>query len=282
MLVSAYANGATAGSPPPPRNHDNDAPRKNITGWSKDASRRNTRFLYSVETPGLTGVGAALTLTVKDLPPSAAEWQLMRRAWLARCRRAGAIRAHWVVEWQRRGHPHLHVAVYWPEGTPEPSALGLPVVWWLNVASEYGASWEGQDGKLIDGPLGWLQYLSKHAARGAAHYQRSGHPPGWEKTGRLWGHVGTWPVGEPMRFDMRGPAYWRYRRLVRSWRVAQARSAGDARRIGYARRMLSCNEPNLSAVRGVSEWVSESVALEFIGLLVAEGHPVSQRFPLDP
>jgi len=31
-------------------------------------------------------------------------------------RRAGLSRWHWVVEWQRRGTPHLHLAVYAPPG----------------------------------------------------------------------------------------------------------------------------------------------------------------------
>jgi hypothetical protein len=279
MLVSAYANGATAGSPPPPRDHSNDAPRGKITGWSADASRRNTRFLYSVETPALTGYGVALTLTLRDLPPTAAHWVALRKRWLQRLRRAGALSVHWVVEWQRRGHPHLHVAIYWPEGTRTTDALGMPVLWWLQIADEYRAEWQAQDGKPIDGALGWLQYVSKHAARGAAHYQRSGHPPGWDEgTGRLWGRFGAWPTGDPLRFDMGGPAYWRFRRLVRSWRIAQARSAGVPSRIRYARRMLRCTDPRLSAVRGVSDWLSESIALEFVGLLWSEGFEISQRF----
>ncbi|WP_443678868.1 hypothetical protein [Nocardioides daeguensis] len=29
-------------------------------------------------------------------------------------------RWHWVVEWQRRGTPHLHLAVYAPEGWESP------------------------------------------------------------------------------------------------------------------------------------------------------------------
>ena len=68
---------------------------------------------------------------------------------------------------------------------------------WLEISSRYRSGLSGQDCKPIDGVLGWLRYLGKHASRGAAHYQRSGHPEGWEKTGRLWGHVGDWP--EPAR-----------------------------------------------------------------------------------
>ncbi|WP_425527867.1 rolling circle replication-associated protein, partial [Xylella fastidiosa] len=64
----------------------------------------------------LTGVGLALTLTVRDCPATAQEWQRMRRAWEKRMKRAGMIRVHWVTEWQRRGVPHLHCAI-WFSGT---------------------------------------------------------------------------------------------------------------------------------------------------------------------
>jgi hypothetical protein len=108
------------------------------------------------------------------------------------------------------------------------------------------------------------------------HYQRQGRPEGWESTGRLWGKSGDWPADEPMRYDLDMPAYHRYRRLVRSWRVADARKSGDARRIALARRMLSCDDPRLSAVRGVSDWVPESTSAAFVALLASEGAGVRQ------
>lgn len=152
---------------------------------------------------------------------------------------------------------------------------------WVQLGQPYRAGIEGQDCKEISGAVGWLQYLSKHAARGAAHYQRSGHPEGWEKTGRLWGHWGEWPAEEPMVFDIEPLASVRYRRLVRSWRIADARKETDpktrARRIASARRMLKCSDRQLSPVRGVSEWVSEDVSISFVALLASEGWEVSQR-----
>lgn len=251
--------------------------RSVIKGWSPGAVRRHTAWLYGVDAPRLDGEGFALTLTIRDLPASAEEFHAARLAWQKRAERMGAIRIHWVIEWQRRGVPHLHTAVYFREGQAPAQPAARLAIAWLEVADRWGASLQAQDGKAIDGPLGWLQYLSKHAARGVRHYQRNGKPEGWEKTGRLWGHGGDWPTDAPMRFDMSREAYWRYRRLVRAWRVADARASGKPARIAAARRMLACPQPRLSAVRGVSDWVPEDVALELVGLLVSEGHAVTQR-----
>ena len=268
----------------------NPSPSKRgvIKGWSAAAVRRHTKWLYSIDAPRLTGVGIALTLTMRDTPPTADEFQRLREALVQRWRDAGATRFHWVIEWQRRGTPHIHAAVYFPEGTdPEVTAAKL-VFGWSAIATHYGVRLAAQHFDEISGPLGWLQYLSKHAARGVKHYQRNGHPEGWEKTGRLWGKGGEWPEDVPMRFDLTTPAYHRYRRLVRSWRVADARAelasartpelaAKARRRVTYSRRMLACNEPRLSAVRGVSDWLPEDVSLSLLALLEADGFDVIQR-----
>lgn len=279
--VTSYRNGATAGigggNPSPSK-------RGKITGWSQAAVRRHTAWLYSIDAPQLDGNGFAITLTMKSTPASADEFHAMRRAFIMRVQRMGANRIHWVVEWQKRGTPHLHCAIYFPEGhnghwgADAATATPIQVVTaWLAVADVYGANIRAQHWDQIDGPLGWLMYLSKHASRGVKHYQRSGHPEGWDRTGRLWGHTGEWPSDAPMRFDMSREAYWRYRRLVRSWRVANARQSGDVARIKYAKSMLACPQPKLSAVRGVSDWVPEDVSLTLVGLLEGEGFEIVQR-----
>ena len=61
------------------------------------ATRRNTEFLMSVRTDQLTGAGVAITLTVRDCPPSAEDWHKLRRAWEKRMVRAGMVRLHWVT-----------------------------------------------------------------------------------------------------------------------------------------------------------------------------------------
>ncbi len=78
---------------------------------------------------------------------------------------------------------------------------GWVVAEWLHLAAEYRAGEIGQDHREITGPLGWLEYLSKHASRGVAHYQRQGKPAGWTGTGRLWGKGGTGPLSIRSRWS---------------------------------------------------------------------------------
>lgn len=284
--VTSYRNGVSAGvgggNPSP-------AKRGRIKGWTAGAVRRHTAWLYSINAPQLDGDGYALTLTMKDTPQSSAEFERIRAAWLERVRRSGATRCHWVVEWQRRGVPHIHAAVYYPAGAVVQGAepYFTLITGWLSLTDDLGSRPQGQWWDRIAGAEGWLHYLSKHAARGVRHYQRWAKPAGWETTGRLWGYGGNWPVEAAMKFDLDQPAYWRFRRLVRAWRVADARTrplgqnVPRGRAVGAARRMLACPQRRLSAVRGVSDWVPESVQLELIALLVAEGFAVSQRVDLD-
>jgi hypothetical protein len=174
-----------------------------------------------------------------------------------------------------------------PESSPitdtgSASAVGWWVVGqWREVAAEYEAGLRGQQVTPITGPVGWLKYLSKHAARGVRHYQRQGKPAGWDKTGRLWGHGGEWPVVEPLRMQLTTDQAWRVRRLVRGYAIAQARAAalGYERSgrttkaaaawdsVSYLRGMLKSSE-RLGACRGVSEWATQEVV---VGLALAAG-----------
>ena len=208
--------GAPGGNPNPPK-------RGTIRGWTYGALLRQRKWLWSVaRDERLTGHGYAITLTVATTPPSAAAWHAVRRAWIERLRRAGMTRLHWVIEWQERGTPHLHVAAYWDH---ELTALERAeiVAAWLAAASQYGPSWGAQLVKPVTGVTGWFEYMTKHASRGLQHYQRAGIPPGWETSGRLWGYVGDWPVEPPI--EVIAPAFVgpRFRRLVCAWRVARAR-----------------------------------------------------------
>ena len=104
----------------------------------RGATRRNTRFLYSVQEDQLDGHGYAVTLTLKSCPPSSKDWHRIRRAWEMRMVRAGMIRLHWVTEWQRRGVPHLHCAIWFPETTPPVQAMDSIVRAWLLLGEPYG------------------------------------------------------------------------------------------------------------------------------------------------
>lgn len=104
-----------------PAKHPNRAknlpPRSAIKGWTVDAARRNRAFLMSVD-PHLLAcdVGYACTMTLGDTPEDAVEWQAIVDRWLTGLRRLGMVRYHWVVEWTRKGRPHLHASVYFPAG----------------------------------------------------------------------------------------------------------------------------------------------------------------------
>lgn len=253
------------------------APRGEVQGWSDGATRRNTEFLMSIIETRLHGYGVAVTLTVRDCPPNAQDWHKVRRAWEARMRRAGMIRLHWVTEWQRRGVPHLHGAIWFPD---RDAALGVLDAW-VAVAEKYGAGIHGQHARKIDGPVGWFQYLAKHAARGVKHYQRNAAniPEGWKtKTGRVWGKVGDWPLQEAIKInlqDQHGDGGWfAFRRLIRSWRMANARASGSSYRIRSARQMLKCSEPARARVIGFMEWVPFEIQTAMLGNLGDRGYQV--------
>lgn len=284
-----YPNGLTMGMGGNP--NPVGGKRGSVDGWSPAAVRRHTRWLYSIDATALHGHGWSLTLTVRDLPESAAEWSALRRAYLKRIERSGLLlRHHWVTEWTERKRPHQHLAVYLSEELTTGQAARLLVLPWLELAGQYGSGHRGQHIAPITGPVGWLEYLSKHAARGVSHYQRNGKPPGWDTTGRLWGYGGDWPTVEPAEVTLTRSEFFRYRRQVRAWRVADARAAlaaattpkaarGARRRIKAARRMLRSPDRTLSEVRGVSEWISETVGLALLDLVAGSDDGAARRQP---
>jgi len=111
----------------------------------------------------------------------------MRRYFLKNCaKRWDMRRVHWVTEWQKRGAPHLHLAIWFcgdaeqadakPDGQMEciPEAYQLLNLW-LKIAKDCGAGIKGQDVKPISltDQQHWLQYQAKHGVRGVSNYQRS-------------------------------------------------------------------------------------------------------------
>ena len=248
----------------------------------------------------LTGIGFAVTLTVKTCPPNHEDWKRLREAYFVRLRRLGMIRAHWLTEWQRRGVPHLHAAVWFPQEVIDqyasPEAFGrVLVLHWSQLAGDaYNALPGGQHVTLIWDVVEWNQYVSKHAARGLSHYQRNpaNIPEGWRQigTGRMWGYLASrakpWPLVEPSSVDLPMRAFWALRRVVRAYRKADARvalvSARDPkaakvarRRISSARGMLKAHDPLLSRVRGVSEWLPQGDQLRVLALLADQGHEIT-------
>lgn len=281
-------------------NHHPRAKRDIVIGWSSGAARRNLRWLYAVDERELTGEGWAITLTVRDCPASPELWHRLIRDYY---RKVGSVlayagctllRYHYVTEWQRRGVPHLHGMIYVSEGTG--AKMTLPHILrslWLGYAAPYGAHINAQYATPITGVLGWLQYVAKHAARGIQHYQRASAniPVGWRKggTGRMWGKGGLWPIKEPLRLDVDSRGYHVLRRWARSWRIADARAAIPSpcamlrnptqyvlakRRLVSARGCLRCADPDLSAVRGMSEWIPDDLMLRMFARLSADGYQI--------
>lgn len=275
-VVKVYNNGLTCGNPPMKNNHKR-ALRGETSGWSESSSRSNTRFLYSVVPDQLTGYGYAFTFTVKDLPPTPSDWEKLRRKFIERLRRMGFIRLHWLTEWQRRGVPHLHGSVYFEKPLTTEQYLGLSQHW-VDSAKEFNATIQGQNVKEITSALGWLEYLSKHAARGIWHYQRNGKPESWDKTGRMWGKSGDWPT-RVTEAEISMSDYHRLRRMCRSWRISDSRKVEmrpvigweelkfpwvDSKRIRSARTCLQHRDRALCTVLGVSEWIPEKVGMEML------------------
>lgn len=270
-VLTLYRHGGTGGCPPSNSvqvKHE----RGDCSGWSDKSTRSNRLFLYSVDERQLQDSGWALSLTLRDCPDSSDDWHRIRNAFIRRLRRLGMVRLHWLTEWQRRGCPHLHAAVWFAPGVHPGAILSA----WLGVAGAFGAQPQSQHVTPISDAVGWFQYLSKHAVRGLKHYQRSASsiPAGWQKTGRMWGRWGSWATVEGIRISVDLPGYHRYRRIVRSWRIADARASGCPRRIRSARRMLHCTRPGLSAVRGVAEWLGIEDQLNILDCLASLGHSV--------
>lgn len=269
MKVSIYPNGGTmyTQSPSPSRPQPK---RGNTRGWSQNVSRRNTDFLLSVEADKLTGHGFALSLTIKDAPDTPGDWRKIREAYFQRLRRMGMTRLHWLTEWQGRGCPHMHAAV-WFEGTHEESVefyKALPYHW-LEVTSSYGSQRFGQYVAPITGSAGWFEYLAKHATRGIRNYQRSQEniPKNWTgSTGRMWGHTGDWPTKENQLIDP-PPAVWhQYRRLMLRYQIGKARRQGDKRRVGYLRRYRSQAPQETSRAQALPRvWIPAEEQWQLLG-----------------
>lgn len=278
--VTVLPNGVTASFPRLGPVAEKPPKRGKVKGWTQATVRRLVRWFHSVDGDQVDGRGFALSLTVRDCPETPADWARVRRAFLERLRRLGFLRVQWLTEFQERGVPHMHLALYFPrELAISPAVL---VALWVEVAAEFGPGLRSQSVQEITGLVGWLQYQGKHSSRGVKHYQRASVPAAWrEGTGRLWGYLGEWPVREEV-IEVSTASFHRFRRLMRGWLLGRARvdlaaAAGPwpahwnveraikreraaLRRVGYLGRMLKCSHRELSPVRGVGEWCPESTA----------------------
>ena len=268
--------------------------RTETRGWTRNVARRNEQRLQQIDFEHVDGVPGFVTLTMpaqQMADVSAAMFHGWLKKWLQYMKRHGMRHYYWILEFQGSGNPHLHVLV-WLDHEPEPLETYKALRSWVRMlnksgvgARQQGQVWESIDvgGEVtVDGetvpahPERVLMYLAKHAARGVAHYQRriENMPDDWRhRSGRVWGHDRSLPLCDAERIEVDYATFWRYRRLVRSWRLAEARRVGDARRraeaVVAARRMLRWGDPSEAPYRGVSAWVPADVSRRL--LAAAEG-----------
>lgn len=253
---------------PPIKTNKTPSIRGTLNGWTSATTRRNTNFLRSVDdlaiqctSDGEPLTGLACTFTVKHCPESHTEWERIRKAFFDRLRRLDLHRSHWLTEWQRRGVPHMHACLFFPEveGIPYVRLIEAIESAWIDLTAHLEAKPNSQHIMPIYDAVGWFQYQSKHASRGMFHYQRSQEniPEQWKKTGRMWGKTGDWPIIEPEKILVNDKVFFAFRRLVRSWRIADAKQSQNLKRISSAKKMLKHNDKDKSKLRGVSEWISK-------------------------
>lgn len=221
--------------------------RGEIKGWSPSSARRLKQWLQS-NSPLPDGQNFTCTLTLAETPASAEDFSELRRVFLQNAKRSlGVKRLHWVMEFTRRGVPHLHCFFTAKD---------------MSTAQRLVASWLGQTGGLIQSQdlkpmydlMGWQQYVSKHVGRSETHYQRQGMPPGWEKSGRVWGKFGEWQTHDETSYELLRWSYFQVRREMKKYALAQARSRQDWKAVSRIRRWYNCGSKTRSQVTGAGAW----------------------------
>jgi hypothetical protein len=99
-----------------------------------------------VDERNFIGHGFALFLTIRECPLISEDWKRLWEAYLVWLCRMGMTRCHWFMEWQRRGVPHMHAAVWFDVGLRDrdPYALMTLCDYWLAGAEVFGAGLCGQ------------------------------------------------------------------------------------------------------------------------------------------
>lgn len=261
--------------------------RSTCQGWTYAAARRNEQTLQCIDFDAIDGYTYAITLTIPSSAMHAVTPKQFHRwldNWLKTARRRGMLHYYWILEFTAVGTPHLHITI-WMASRCDREVQRLLLAWLRTLKRNniYG-SINAQDARTVvtaatddpyfagpPTPERWLSYLSKHASRGVAHYQRQieNMPPEWqEHSGRVWGHDRNLPLKPPEKMALSQQAFWIVRRWARNWLTAEAATASDPdkrrRGISTCRRFLKCNDLELSASRGLGAWCPERVAMQLI------------------
>lgn len=175
-------------------------------GWTAKSLAANRNFLQSFDERELAGhMGVWLTLTVGAAEiPSPVQFSRLFDSWWRRIRKRQVRCLHWVIEFQKRGAPHLHILLYF-EDTVQQSEFWERSLYlrrsWIDFMGHTGARLSGQRAVLITDYNGLLQYVEKHASKALSEVSH-GHirvPDSWQDvTGRMWGKKGRWPSPAPV------------------------------------------------------------------------------------
>lgn len=254
------ANGFSLGIPGP---GSGTTKRTEVKGWTPASARRNAQWLQSIDVPSLTGTTVhALTLTLPICPPHADDYKRKRERLFRHLRNLEPGGFHWLTEWTARKVPHLHMTTH---GLNDSQCADLLYQW----ASDNDGVLSAQHYAPMT-TSGWLEYVAKHGSRGARHYQRNGAPEGWQKTGRMWGHGGDWPISDPMVSDIDDAFFYRLRRLVRQYDAQHyLRHNANPKQAVYKaiQRGPAPNDVKRSSVAGGAWWLDSDTLCAFLDIL---------------
>ena len=283
-VITILPHGVSCGCAPSNNSHERSK-REAAHGWSDKATRNNTRWLQSVDHDHLDGDGYACTLTIRKSPATPENWATIRDQLFKRLIRMGAVRLHWVCEWQERRVPHLHLAVWFNGKEGAPQALENPcstiVRHWIEITRLLGVSPRAQHVIPIAEFGGWSKYVSKHASRGAQHYQRNinSRPPNWQTSGRVWGYRGKWHTIEPIKLEVTPATFYQFRRIMQKLRLQDARRGNSLDRIEHAKGLLHHRCSKLGRILGMSDWMDRSMTVDVIGHLMLQSDSKRRSTP---
>ena len=146
-----------------------------IEGFSNEAARRHKGSFMTLHAPGRQLWAYSLTV---HRPLTAEQWRATVQRFRMKVKRA-TWAGIWRVELQRRKVPHLHVALWLPEGVTreDVSMLWLESTREQNDPEAWAHAVKGM--KIEQGAAGWAVYMAMHAGK---HKEEQ---LGW--LGKQWG-----------------------------------------------------------------------------------------------
>lgn len=215
--------------------------RGSSKGWTQATARRNKIFLQSVVSAQIIHLqGFAFTLTFREIPETPRILAKLIDNLTKFLARNGVEHYHWVIEWTRKGIPHIHGVAFAQNDKLPPcptrhdlqtanqyqwDPLGIKK-YWVKSTPKYDTLHRSQFVTPVYGIDGWFKYVSKHASRGLDHFQRQRDslPISWQgQTGRMWGKSRDWPLRAD-DFDISRKAFFQIRRWVKGFLKSSAQT----------------------------------------------------------